>query len=113
MKNRQTIAVLLSLFSIGFAGQASADLSAQDFPDLYGSVLFDKAPARGADIAAHPGYGDSYGSILLDPTPKRTLDVAAHPGYGDNYASILLDINTKNTKQTVVQNNTYDNKSNI
>jgi hypothetical protein len=92
MKNRHSIATLFTLFSIFTAGQTSAGLSSEDFPDLYGSILFDRAPTKQVDVAANPGYGDSYGSILLDPPPARSADVAANPGYGDSYGSILLDI---------------------
>jgi hypothetical protein len=113
MKNRQSIAALFSIISILGAGQASADFSTEVYPDLYGSVLFDRAPAKGADVAAHPGYGDNYGSILLDPTPARTADVAAHPGYGDNYGSILLDLKFKRTSQIVVHHDSPDNNTNI
>jgi hypothetical protein len=103
MNKRQSIALLFSLFSVMLTSNASASLSSEDYPDLYASVLFDEAPAKGVDVAAHPGYGDSYGSILLDPAPKSTMDVAAQPGYGDNYGSILLDLPSNTTAQVAVQ----------
>jgi lactam utilization protein B len=113
MKNRHSIAILFSLFSVLGAGQASANFSAKDYPDLYGSALFDKAAAKGVDVAAHPGYGDNYGSILLDMSSVGTVDVAAHPGYGDSYGSILLDLPTMNRTMTVVQHTASNNSNSI
>jgi hypothetical protein len=113
MKIRHSIAALFSLCSIVAAGQASADLSADGYPELYGSVLFDEAPAKVIDVAAHPGYGDNYASILLDKATVGTTNVAAQPGYGDNYGSVLLDLTPKNTSYTVVQHRVSNTGSNI
>jgi hypothetical protein len=103
MKNHRSIATLIALISSFTAGHASAGLSAEDFPDLYGSILFDAPPTKQVDVAANPGYGDNYGSILLDPPPARSADVAAKPGYGDSYGSILLDIANKRSPRTVAK----------
>jgi hypothetical protein len=113
MNKRQSLALLFSIFSALLASHANASLSSEDYPDLYGSVLFDKAPVKGMDVAAQRGYGDNYGSILLDPTPKKIIDAPAHPGYGDNYGSILLDLPSKNTTHIVVQHTKEACKGNI
>jgi hypothetical protein len=113
MNKRQSHALLISVLSVLLTGQANADISSEDYPDLYGSVLFDKPPAKGLDVAAQRGYGDSYGSILLDPAPKKTADIPVHPGHGDNYGSILLDLPSKSTTHIVVQRTSEAGKSNI
>jgi hypothetical protein len=113
MKTRHSLAALFSLFSIVVAGQASAALSSEDYPDLYASVIFDHAPTKSVDVAAHPGYGDSYGSILLDQPPAHTQDVAAQPGYGDSYGSILLDLPANSTSYSVAKQADSANSANI
>jgi hypothetical protein len=109
----QSLALLFSVFSILLTSQASASLSSGDYPDLYGSVLFDEAPAKGMNVVAQRGYGDSYGSVLLDPPPQRAMNVAVQPGYGDNYGSILLDLPSKSTTHIVMQYPSPNNNSNI
>jgi hypothetical protein len=111
MNKRQSIALLFSLISTVLTSQVSAALSAENYPDLYASVLFDEAPAQGVDVAAHPGYGDNYGSILLDSPTKRTMDVVAQPGYGDNYGSILLDLPARTTTHVAAQSSQAINLS--
>jgi hypothetical protein len=113
MNKHQSHALLFSVLSVVLTSQANADISSEDYPDLYGSVLFDKAPVKELDVAAQRGYGDSYGSILLDPTPKKTADIPEHPGYGDNYGSILLDLPSKSTTHIVVQHTSEAGKGSI
>jgi hypothetical protein len=113
MKTRHSFSLFFSLFSVLASSQVSAGLSAKDYPDLYGSVLFDKVTPKTADIAAHQGYGDNYGSSLLDKWPSSSEDIAVHPGYGDSYGSILLDLPAKTTTTLTVKLSDSRNSNNI
>ena len=113
MNRKLSIALLFSAFSALLSTSAGASLSSEHYPDLYGSVLFDKAPSMSMDVAVQRGYGDSYGSILLDPPPMGTLNFAAQPGYGDNYGSVLLDLPSQHKMHSVVHQSPVTGSLNI